>query len=78
MTTLVINYSTSLLEGFWSGLKGTLKAVMIGYMIARQTSANRYVAEQLSKYEYNGENYWVILNDLNKKTIDQIHEEFDK
>ena len=78
MTTLVINYSQNLLEGFWSGLKGTLKAVMIGYMVARQTSANRYVAEQLSKYEYNGENYWVILNDLNKKTIDQIHEEFDK
>ena len=78
MTTLVINYSQNLLEGFWSGLKSTLKAVMIGYMVARQTSANRYVAEQLSKYEYNGENYWVILNDLNKKTIDQIHEEFDK
>jgi len=51
---------------------------MIGYMVARQTSANRYVAEQLSKYEYNGENYWVILNDLNKKTINQIHEEFGK
>ena len=78
MTTLVINYSQNLLEGFWSGLKSTLKAVMIGYMVARQTSANRYVAEQLSKYEYNGENYWVILNDLNKKTIVQIHKEFDK
>ena len=76
MTTLVLNYSQSLLEGRWSGFKNTLKGMMIGYMIARQQSANRYVAEQVSKYEYNGKDYWVILNDLNKKTIEQIHKEF--
>ena len=76
MTTLVLNYSQSLLEGLWRGFKNTLKGMMIGYMIARQQSANRYVAEQVSKYEYNGKDYWVILNDLNKKTIEQIHKEF--
>ena len=78
MTTLVINYSQNLIVEFWSKIKSTLKAVMIGYMVARQTSANRHVAQQLSKYEYNGDNYWMILNDLNKKTIDQIHKEFGK
>ena len=76
MTTLVLNYSQSLLEGLWSGLKKTLQGFMVGYMVARQCQANRYVAEQISRYEYNGENYWVILNDLNQKTIKQIHEEF--
>ena len=76
MTTLVLNYSQSLLEGFWSGLKKTLQGFMVGYMVARQCQANRSVAEQISRYEYNGENYWVILNDLNQKTIKQIHEEF--
>ncbi len=76
MTTLVLNYSQSLLEGLWSGLKKTLQGFMIGYMIARQTSANRYVAEQLCKYEYNSQDYWKILSDLNSKTISQIHKEF--
>ena len=76
MTTMVLNYSQSLLEGFWSGLKKTLQGFMVGYMVARQCQANRYVAEQLSRYEYNGENYWIILNELNQKTIKQIHEEF--
>ena len=76
MTTLVLNYSQSLLEGFWSGLKKTLQGFMVGYMVARQCQANRYVAEQISRYEYNGDNYWVILNELNQKTIKQIHEEF--
>ena len=76
MTTLVLNYSQSLLEGFWSGLKKTLQGFMVGYMVARQCQANRYVAEQISRYEYNGDNYHQILHDLNQKTIKQINEEF--
>ena len=78
MTTLVLNYSQSLFEGFWKGLKNILKGMMIGYMVARQCEANRYVAEQISRYEYNGKDYWIILNDLNQKTMKQIHEEFGK
>ena len=76
MTTLVLNYSQNLLEGFFRVLKKTLQGIMLGYAIARQTQANRYVADQISRYEYNGKDYWVILNDLNKKTIEQIHKEF--
>ena len=76
MTTLVLNYSQSLLEGLWSGLKKTLQGFMIGWMVARQTQANRYATEQISRYEYNGENYWQILSDLNSKTISELHKEF--
>ena len=76
MTTLVLNYSQSLLEKFIKGFKNTLKAMMVGYMVARQCQANQGVARQISNYEYNGKDYWVILNDLNKKTIKSIHKEF--
>ena len=58
------------------GLKKTLQGFMIGWMVARQTQANRYAAEQISRYEYNGENYWQILSDLNSKTISELHKEF--
>ena len=76
MTTIALNYSTRILEGVWVGIKKTLQGVMLGYAIARQTQANRYVAEQLSRYEYNGENYWIILNDLNQRTIQELQKEF--
>ena len=83
MTTMVLNYSEkaihvgeAFLRAFWRGCVKTLQGFMIGYMIARQTQANRYVAEQISRYEYNGDNYHQILHDLNQKTIKQINEEF--
>ena len=76
MTTIALNYSTRILEGSWNVVKKTLQGLMLGYAIARQTQANRYVAEQLSRYEYNGENYWVILNDLNQRTIQELQKEF--
>ena len=76
MTTIALNYSTKILEGSWNVVKKTLQGIMLGYAIARQTQANRYVAEQISRYEYNGENYWVILNDLNQKTIQELQKEF--
>ena len=76
MTTIALNYSTRILEGSWNVVKKTLQGIMLGYAIARQTQANRYVAEQISRYEYNGENYWVILNDLNQKTIQELQKEF--
>ena len=77
MTTLVLNYSQSLLEGLWSGVKKTLQGIMIGYMIARQTEANRLVAQQMiNAGEYRQTDYWVLLNDLNAKTIASIHKEF--
>jgi hypothetical protein len=77
MTTMVLNYSQSLLEGLWSGLKKTLQGIMIGYLIARQTEANRLVAQQLvNAGEYRQSDYWSLLNDLNSRTIQSIHREF--
>jgi len=77
MTTVVLNYSQSLLEGLWSGLKKTLQGIMIGYMIGRQTEANRLVAQQLiNAGEYRQQDYWTLLNNLNERTIRSIHEEF--
>jgi hypothetical protein len=51
---------------------------MIGMMIARQTQANQEVARQVSKYEYNGKNYWQILHQLNAATISSIEKEFKR
>ena len=77
MTTIVLNYSQSLLEGFWNVLKKTLQGIMIGYMVARQTEANRLVAQQLiNSGEYRQHDYWVLLSDLNEITIRSIHKEF--
>jgi hypothetical protein len=74
---MVLNYSQSLLEGLWSGLKKTLQGIMIGYLIARQTEANRLVAQQLvNAGEYRQSDYWSLLNDLNSRTIQSIHREF--
>jgi len=53
--------------------------MMVGWMIARQTQANTHLARILiDSGEYNrGEhNYYTILADLNRKTIDNIHKEF--
>lgn len=78
MTTAILNYSQSLIEVIINGLKTTLKGMMIGYMVGRQTSANSRVAEFLiSTGEYRQEQYWEILNRLNIETIDSIHKEFN-
>ena len=75
MTTIALSYSKSLLEGLFSilkivfgGVKKTLQGMMIGLMIARQTQANHYIAQQISKYEYNGQEYHRILHELNQST----------
>ena len=84
MTTIALSYSKSLLEGLYGilkivgrGAKKTLQGIMIGYMIARQTEANRLVAQQLiNAGEYRQSDYWTLLNDLNVRTIQSIHKEF--
>ena len=84
MTALALqslSFSTKVLEKVGTILKKTLHGIMVGWLVARQTQANRYVAQQLiqsgeySKGEYN---YYTLLAELNQKTIDQIHEEFSK
>ena len=78
MTTLVLNYSTSLLERFWSGLKRTLQGVMIGYMISRQTQANYHVAQILiNAGEYRQDEYYNLVHQLNQKTIKDISSMYD-
>lgn len=78
MTTIALNYSQSLLNGIWRVFKKTLQGMMIGYMIARQTQANQYVAQQLiNSGEYRRDEYWILLSSLNQKTIDSIQKEFE-
>ena len=78
MTTLVLNYSTSLLERFLSGLKRTLQGVMIGYMISRQTQANYHVAQMLiNAGEYRQDEYYSLVHQLNQKTIKDISSMYD-
>ena len=82
MTTLALqslNFSTKVLEKVGTSLKNTLRAMMIGWMIARQTQANTHLARILidsGEYNRSEHNYYTILADLNRKTINNIHEEF--
>lgn len=72
-----LSFSTKLLSGLFNGLKKTLQGVMIGYMLARQTSANRIVAQQLiDTGEYRQDQYYEVLSKLNQQCIASIHKEF--
>jgi len=73
MTVIALNYSKSILEGFWSGLKTTLQGIMVGWVIARQTHVNQMIAQQLADET---RAYGDVLSDLNASTIKSIHEEF--
>mgnify|MGYP007029114324 CR=1 FL=1 len=83
MTTIALNYSLNLLDGFLSvlktitnGIKKILQGLMIGFMVARQTRANEYVAEQMIRYgEYRKDDYYNLLHELNRKTIENVHKE---
>ena len=83
MTALVLNslnFSTNLFEKIfdkiWVTLTKTLQGMMIGVMVARQTQANQYIAQQMIKYgEYRQDDYYHLLHELNRKTISNIHKE---
>ena len=82
MTALALqslSFSTKILEKLGRILKKTLQAMMLGWVIARQTQANTHLARILmdsGEYNRSEHNYYTILADLNKKTIDNIHKEF--
>ena len=82
MTALALqslSFSTKVLEKLGRILKKTLQAMMLGWMIARQTQANTHLARILmdsGEYNRSEHDYYTILEDLNKKTIDNIHKEF--
>ena len=67
MTTLVLNYSTNLLESLFASLKTTLAKVMIGWQMARQMQANSHLAPLL-KHEYPHLTVLQIQDQLNRKT----------
>lgn len=77
MTTLVLNYSQSLLSVIAHSVKKTLQGMMIGMMIARQTQANAAIAQQLIRSgEYQKEDYYWLLADMNSRAILSINKEF--
>ena len=79
MTTIALNYSKSLLEGLWTGLKNTLQGIMVGYILARQAQANQHVAQQLINCgKYRQEDYHNLLAELNRKAIQSIGKEFNR
>lgn len=65
-----LNFSGKILEKLTNSIKATLKSMMIGYMIGRQKSANRIVAQQLI-CEYRQEAHTVesLTHLLNEKTL---------
>ena len=74
MTQMVLHAG----HNVWSAIKKTLEGMMVGYMIGRQTSANRHVAQQLINVgEYKQDEYYNLVASLNTKTIASIRSEFD-
>ena len=79
MTTIALqslNFSTKLLNGLFEGVKKTLQGIMVGYMLARQNQANRYIAERLI-CEYRDTHTVASLHaELNRKTLESIAKDF--
>ena len=70
MTTIVLNYSTSLLESLSKSLKTLLINLYIGWTTARQKSTNREVAILLlrhAKSDYMNETVDSLTFRLNEK-----------
>lgn len=76
MTTIALNYSQSLFNSFWRVFKNFLKGMMIGWIMARQTKANEYIARQLI-CEYRAAGYTVesLTNKLNIESLQRIRKE---
>ena len=65
-----LNFSGKILEKFLNSIKATLRSMMIGYMIGRQKSANRMIAEQLiCEYREVGHTVESLTAELNAKTL---------
>jgi hypothetical protein len=80
MTALALqslSFSTKLLNGLFSAIKKTLQGMMVGYILARQSSVNRIVAQQLiDAGEYRQDQYYDVLHKMNQQCIASIHKEF--
>ena len=87
MTALALNYSqklTHLIEVVLKVVKKaavvtyksvvkTLEGMMIGYMLARQSQANYYIATKML-HEYPGHTVESLHAELNRKTLNSITE----
>ena len=69
MTTMVLHYSTNLLENILKMIRNTFLTIMVGWRNARQRSVNRHVAEQLIRH---------AKSDYQYHTIDSLAAELDK
>ena len=68
MTTLVLNYSTNLLERLFVSLKSVLAKMMLGFQLARQMESNRKIAHIL-KHDYPKWSVEQITAKLNQETL---------
>ncbi len=68
MTTLVLNYSTNLLERLFVSLKSVLAKMMLGFQLARQMESNRKIAHML-KHDYPKWSVEQITAKLNQETL---------
>lgn len=75
MTTITLNYSQSLLNGFWRVFKNILQGIMIGWIMSRQTKANEYIARQMI-HEYREYTVESLTNKLNMESLSRIRKEF--
>ena len=68
MTTLVLIYSTNLLERLFVSLKSVLAKMMLGFQLARQMESNRKIAHIL-KHDYPKWSVEQITAKLNQETL---------
>ena len=79
MTTLVLNYSQSLLKDFIRGLKIFLLKTILGIQFARYQQANAHLAEQLYRSgDYRPKTKHQINHDLDVTTYEWYEKELKK
>ena len=70
MTTLTLtaNYCGKTLNCIVKGFRYTLRSIIVGYMLGRQASANRWIAQHLI-HEYPEHTVESLIHELNQKTF---------
>lgn len=73
MTTLTLtaNYCGKTLNSIINAGKKTLKSIMVGWMLSRQTAANRWIAQHII-HEYPEHTVQSLTFALNEKTLKDI------
>jgi hypothetical protein len=73
MTTLTLtaNYCGKTLNSIVNGFKYALRSIIVGYMLGRQASTNRWIAQHLI-HEYPEHTVESLTYMLNQKTLKDI------